>query len=150
MSALGVIQAALKTLIATDAATAALLANSPGAWAGTSGKAVYDDGAAPQGSSMPWVTVGVGTEIPQSTFRTRGWNCTVQAKVTAQGAESVGLAVIAALSALLMPNGGPRTLTVPGFTSAWVHDFAVQSTLVTTIGGVVTREWPVILRVMAT
>lgn len=150
MSALGNIYGALKTLIAADATTAALLASSPGAWSGTNGKAVYDDGAAPQGSSMPWITVGAGTEVPESTFRSRGWNCTIQVKVTAQGSEAVGHAIVRALSALLMPEPGPRELTVSGFVSCPVTEFTLQQTLVTTLAGQVTREWPVILRVFAT
>ncbi len=149
MSALGLVYTALKTAIATDATTAALIASSPGTWAGVSGKAVYDDGGAPQGGTMPWVTVGAGTEIPQSTLRARGWNCTVQVKVTAQGTEATGQAIVQALSALLFPDA-PKYLTVTGFTRCWVDEFTQQPTLVTTVAGVVTREWPVILRVYAT
>jgi hypothetical protein len=148
MSALGGIIAALKTLIATDGPTAALLA-STSAWQGTSGKAVFDDGGAPQGAAMPWVTVGAGTQFPSSTFRSRGWNCTVQVKVTAQGTEATGQAIVTALSALLYP-AAPLYLTISGFASAWVDDFSVQPTLVSTVAGVVTREWPIILRVYAT
>jgi hypothetical protein len=98
---------------------------------------------------MPWITVGAGTEIPFSSFRSRGWNCTVQVKVTAQGTEATGQAIVAALSALFMPPG-PFYITVAGFTSSWVDEFSVQPTLVTVVAGVVTREWPVILRVYAT
>jgi hypothetical protein len=149
MSALGLVYTALKTAIAADATTAALLASSPGAWAGVSGKAVYDDGGAPQGGTMPWITVGAGTEFPLNTFRSQGWNCTVQVKVTAQGTEAEGQAIVRALSALLFPEE-PVYLTVDGFTSCWVDEFAQQPTLVTTLASVVTREWPVILRVFAT
>ena len=156
MSALGGVIAALKTLCAADAGVAALLANSPGAWAGVNGKAVYDDGAAPQPTQAlpmstltPWITVGAGTEIPQGTLVRRGWDCTVQIKVTAQGPESVGLAVVAALSALLFPDGTRRTLTVAGFPTCAVMEFTVQPTLVSTVGGLVTREVPVIVRVYA-
>lgn len=148
MSALGGIYAALKTLIAADATTAALLASTV-AWQGTNGKAVYDDGAAPQGGLMPYITVGAGTEVPFSSFRSRGWNCTVQVKVTAQGTEATGQAIVSALSALFYPTA-PLYVAIGGFTSCWVEEFTVQPTLVTTIAGVVTREWPVILRVYAT
>lgn len=147
---MGGIHGALKTLIATDSATAALLANAPGAWAGTSGKAVYDDQTAPQGSAMPWVTVGAWTENLFSGFQKRGWNCTGQVKVTAQLSEEAGQDIVKALSILLAPDSGPRYLTVAGFPSTWVDDVSVQPTLVTTVSGVVTREWPVIVRVIAT
>lgn len=150
MSALGLVYTALKTAIAGDATTAALLASSPGAWAGVNGKAVYDDGGAPQGGTMPWITVGAGTEFPQNTLRARGWNCTVQVKVTAQGSEATGQAIVRALSVLLAPEEAPLFLTIDGFTRCWVDEFSQQGTLVTTLASVVTREWPVILRVYAT
>jgi hypothetical protein len=156
MSALGGVYAALKTLIATDATTAALIASAPFPGLGVSGKAVYDDGAAPQptqvvpmSSLTPYVTIGAGTAIQASGFRARGWNCTVQVKVTAQGSEATGQEIVRMLSALLLPNA-PRYLTVTGFTSSWVEDFTPQPTLVTVIGAVVTREWPIIVRVYAT
>lgn len=156
MSALGGIYAALKTACGTDGTVAALLASSPGAWAGVNGKAVYDDGAAPQPTQAsplstltPWLTVGAGTEVPFVTFRSRGWECTVQVKVTWQGPEATGQAIVRALSSLLVP-ASPLYLTVTGFTSSWVHELAPQQTLLSTIGGVVTRECPVILRVYAT
>lgn len=148
MSALGGIYTALKTLIGADATTAALLAASPGAWVGTNGKAIYDDGAAPQAGSMPYLTIGAGTEIPMSSLAQNGWNCTLQVKVTAQGAEAIGQAIVNSLSALLFPMPR-RYLTVAGFSTAVIQEFIVQPTLVTTIAGVVTREWPVILRVYA-
>lgn len=155
MAALGGIYAALKALIAADSGVAALIANAPAGKGG--GKAIYDDGDAPQASSVqpfstlsPYLTIGAGTEIAFSTFRKRGWNCTVQVKVVWSGAESTGIAIANALSTLLFQDGGPTTLTVSGFASSWVDDFSLQPTLVTTVAGVVTRELPVIVRVIAT
>jgi hypothetical protein len=149
MSALGGVYSALKTAIAADSGVAALLAAAPFAGAGVNGKAVYDEGAVPQLSAVPYLTVGAGTEFPQSTFRSRGWNCTVQVKVTARGSEASGHAIVEALSALLLPPG-PYELTVIGFTRSWVDEFTLQPTLIELIAGVTTRSWPVILRVMAT
>lgn len=149
MSALGGVYAALKALIGADATTAALLANSPGAWAGVNGKAIYDDGAAPQGSAMPWITIGAGTEIPQGTHGRNGWNCTLQVKVASQGPAATGEAIVAALSALLFPVGR-RYLTVTGFGTAVIGEFSRQPELISQVAGVTTREWPLILRVYAT
>jgi hypothetical protein len=154
MSALGSVFTALKTLIAATPSVTSLLAAAPAALGG--GPAIYDDGAAPQPTQAaplstltPWLTIGAGTEIQSSALRKRGWNCTLQVKVTALGNEAVGQAIVRALSALLAPDGGATYLTVVGFESSWVDDFSVQSTLVSTIGGAVTREWPIILRVYA-
>jgi hypothetical protein len=149
MSALGGIYTALKTLIATDA-TAALLANAPFSGAGGSPntKAVYDDGAAPQGGSYPLIVVGAGTSVQASSLGSRGWNCTVQIKPIAQSTTTVQ-AIVTALSTLLMPIP-PRTLTVAGFTSCWVDDFTEQPALIEVIAGVPTRSVPIIVRVYAT
>lgn len=154
MSALGGVYAALKTLIAATPAVTSLLATAPVALGG--GAAIYDDGAAPQPTQAqplstltPWLTVGAGTEVPFSTFRSRGWNCTVQVKLTGQISEAAGQTILAALSALLLPSD-PRYLTVAGFPSSWVDEANQQTPLVETIGGVLTRSWPVIVRVYAT
>lgn len=157
MSALGGIYAALKAEIGADAGVAALLAAEPVTGVGVNGRGVYDDGGAPQATQAkplsvisPYVTVGAGTEVPQSTFGSRGWNCTVQIKVTGLS-ESVGQAIVGALSGLLFPNSpSPKYLAVPGFSSTWVHEFTVQPTLVSSLAGIVTREVPVIVRVFAT
>ncbi|HJT96614.1 MAG TPA: DUF3168 domain-containing protein [Mycobacterium sp.] len=150
MSALGGIYTALKTLIATDATIAALLANAPFSGAGGSPntKAVYDDGAAPQNGSFPYITIGAGTSTQASSLGARGWNCTIQVKPIAQST-ATGQALVTALSALLMPVP-PRTLTVSGLTSCWVDDFNEQPPLIETIAGVPTRSVPIIVRVYAT
>lgn len=156
MSAIGGIHAALKTLIATDGATAALIANAPFPAAGVSGKAVYDDGSAPQPTQVtpmsalaPWVTVGAWTEVPFGVLGSRAWDCTGQVKVTAQGTEAQGQAIVAALSALLF-SLPPTYLTVAGFASCCIVEFQVQPVLLETLAGVLTRSWPVIVRVYAT
>lgn len=152
MSALGGIYTALKTLIATDATVAALLANAPFSGAGGSPntKAVYDDGAAPQVATggYPLITIGAGTSVQASTLGARGWNCTVQVKPIAQSTATVQ-SIVTALSALLMPVP-PRTLTVAGFTSCWVDDFNEQPALIELVGGVPTRSVPILVRVYAT
>lgn len=149
MSALGGIYAALKTLIGSDATTAALLGKEPFAGAGVNGKGVYDEGAAPQAAVFPFVTVGAGTEVPFTTHGSRGWNCTVQIKVIGQGSEAAGLAIVAALSDLLFPLPR-RRLTVAGYSDTWVDDFSVVPSLTETVAGVATKSWPVIVRVIAT
>lgn len=153
MSAIGVVHPALKTLIAATSGVTSLLATAPAALGG--GPAIYDDGAAPQPTQAtpmstltPWLTIGAWTEIQSSALRRRGWNLTGQVKVTAQGSEAVGQAIVRALSALLMPDDGAKYLTVAGFT-CWVADFSVQPTLIGTVGGPLTREWPILLRVYA-
>lgn len=152
---LGAVYAAVKAEIAADVATAALLANAPAARGG--GKAIYDDGEAPQPTQAvpmstltPLVTVGAGTAVQSSTLRKRGWNCSVQVKVIAQGTEATVQAIVAALSALFLPEPGAKYVTVAGFTSSWVADVSVQPTLLELVGGVTTRSVPVILRVYAT
>lgn len=148
MSALGYVYTALKTLIGSDVTTIALLAPEPFSGAGVNGKAIYDDGRAPQSATMPRVSVGAGTEIPAATLGANGWNCTVQVKATAQGSEATGQAIVAALSALLFPMPR-RTLSVAGFSSVVIQEFTVQPSLATVVAGVPVWEWPVILRVLA-
>lgn len=159
MSAIDVVHPALKTLIAATAGVTSLLATAPVALGG--GPAIYDDGAAPQptqatplSSLTPWLTIGAWTEIQSSALRKRGWNLTGQVKVTAQGTtaqgtEAVGQAIVRQLSSLLMPDTGAKYLTVSGFESCWVDDFSVQPALISTVGGPLTREWPILLRVYA-
>lgn len=154
MSALGSIYGALKTLIATDATTAALLANSPGVWVGTNGKAVYDDGEVPQFTAQqlltayPLVAVGAGTEVQASTLGVRGWNATVQVKPIAKTFDDVQ-EVATALSVLFLPVP-PRVLSLAGFTSCWIEDVAPQSALQENSAGTLLRSIPLIVRVYAT
>jgi hypothetical protein len=141
--ALGAVYAALRALLAADAPLVALLATAPV----TGGAAIYDEGGAPQLGTMPYLTIGAGTMVPFDTFQLMGWNCTVQIKAVGQISEAAGQAIVARLAALLSRG---RSLTVSGYTSAWCDEFQVQPTIVTTVAGIVTREWPVILRVFAT
>jgi hypothetical protein len=147
--ALGAVYTAIKALLAADGTTTALLATAPTGFGG--GPAIYDEGAAPSAATMPYLTIGAGTMVPFDTFRSMGWNCTLQIKVvgigSGVGSEAAGQAIVAALAALLSRG---RALTVTGYTSSWCDEFVVQPSFVSVVAGVTVREWPVILRVYAT
>jgi hypothetical protein len=117
--------------------------------------AIYDEGGVPQSSAMPYLTIGAGTQHRSNRFGaatgaantpTYGWNCTLQIKAVGQGTESVGLAIMHQVGTVLA-EGTP--LTLAGYESAWVDEFEMQPTIITTLAGIVTREWPAILRVRA-
>lgn len=142
---LGAIYAALKTLMAGSAPLTALIATKTLGGA----PAIYDDGSVPQGSTMPYLTIGLGTQNPSHTmgmpsFARYGWNCTVQIKAVGQGAESTGLAILGQVAAVCYEG---RELNLAGYTYSYCDEFSVQPTLITTVAGVTTREWPAILRV---
>lgn len=149
MSALGGIYTALKTLIATDTAVAALIVNAPfvGAGGSVNAKAVYDDGLAPQGGSYPLVAVGAGTSAQASSLASLGWNCTVQVKPIGKATDNVQ-GIVTVLSALLLTIPR-RPLTVPGFPSCWIEDVSEQPALYEIVAGVPTRSVPLIVRVYA-
>jgi hypothetical protein len=105
---------------------------------------------------MPYLTVGAGTQVPSHTFgdandptaKRYGWNCTVQIKGVGQGnisaSEGVGLAIMSKVLTVVK-EGTP--LTLAGYDSAWCDESQIFPTIITTLAGVTTREWPVILRV---
>lgn len=143
---LGSIYATLKTLLSASAPLAGLLATKT--LGGT--PAIYDEGAVPQGSAMPYLTIGAGTQVPFHTMGAPndpryGWNCTLQIKAVGQGNEASGLAILSAVVGVAYDG---RLLNLPGYGSSWCDEFTVQPTLVTTVAGVTTREWPGILRVI--
>src|SRR5678815_4682014 len=99
---LGSIYTALKALLAAHAPLTTLLAVK--ALGGT--PAIYDDGSVPQSSLMPYLTIGLGTQVPWHTMGMSntgryGWNCTVQIKAVGQGSEASGLAIISQVVAVL-------------------------------------------------
>jgi hypothetical protein len=145
---LGPIYTALKALMAAHVPLTTLLAVKT---LGVGVPAIYDDGSVPQASLMPYLTIGAGTQTrdhamgePGSTRY--GWNCTVQVKAVGQVAELTGLAIMSQVATALKEG---TTLTLAGYDRAWVDDFDLFPTLITTLAGVTTREWPAILRVKA-
>lgn len=144
---LGPIYSALKALLAASAPLSALLSTKAIGGA----PAIYDDGSVPQSSTMPYLTIGLGTQIPWHTMgepsaSRYGWECTVQIKAVGQGSEASGLAILSEVAAVCYEGKG---LGLSGYGSSWCDEFTVQPTLVTTLSGVITREWPAILRVFA-
>lgn len=142
---LGSVYAALKALMAGYAPLTALLATKTLGGA----PAIYDEGGVPQNSLMPYLTIGAGTQtkwhtMGMPTLAKWGWNCTVQIKAIGQGNEASGLAMLSQVAAVLYEG---RDLNLAGYGSSWCDEFTVQPTLVTTLAGVTTREWPAILRV---
>lgn len=143
--ALGAIYAALKSLMASYGPLTGLLATKT--LGGT--PAIYDDGGVPQGSLMPYLTIGLGTQNPWHTMGSHtmarwGWNCTMQIKAVGQGTEASGLAILSQVAVVCYEG---RELNLAGYATSWCDEFTVQPTLVTTLAGVMTREWPAILRV---
>jgi hypothetical protein len=141
------IYATLKALLVAYAPLTALISTKP-AGAG-SGPAVYDEGNVHQQATMPYLTMGAGTQVPDHTMGAFdsakwGWNCTLQIKVVGQVIESQGLLILSKVAELLYQG---RELNVSGYGSAWCDEFTVQPTISTTLAGVVTREFPAILRV---
>ena len=144
---LGSIYTAIKALLSAYAPLTALIAVK--ALGGT--PAIYDEGSVPQGSAMPYLTIGAGTQIPdhamgEDGLARYGWNCTLQIKAVGQGVEATGFAILSQVMTVLR-EGTP--LTLAGYTRAWCDECSVFPTIVTTQAGVVTREWPAILRVFA-
>jgi hypothetical protein len=142
---LGSIYTAIKALLAAHAPLTALIAVKP--LGGT--PAIYDDGSAPQAATMPYLTVGAGTQNPWHTMgepgsARYGWNCTLQIKAVGQGNEASGLTIMSTVATALR-EGTP--LTLAGYGAAWCDEFQMVPTLITVQAGVTTREWPAILRV---
>ena len=118
--------------------------------------AVYADGAVPQGAAMPYLTMGAATQVRDNRFGaattanpfpTIGWNCTLQIKAVGQGqGEDVGLAIMHEVGTVLREG---TNLTLAGYGSAFVDEFEIFPTLIETVNGIVTRQWPAILRVKA-
>lgn len=147
---LGAMFAALKALLVAYAPLTSLLKVAPAGYGG--GPAIYDDGDAPQlnpGTTMPYLVIGAGTQVPWHTMGEAGmgrwgWNCTVMIKAVGQGNEATGLAILSKVATVLY-EGQP--LTLAGYSSAWCDEITVQPTITTVLAGVTTREWPAILRV---
>jgi hypothetical protein len=118
--------------------------------------AIYADGAVPQGAAMPYLTMGAATQVRSNRFGATtvahafpkvGWNCTLMIKAVGQGkGEETGLAIMHEVGTVLREG---TTLTLAGYDSAFVDEFELHPTIITTLAGVVTREWPAILRVRA-
>lgn len=143
---------ALRALLVADATLTGLIAAAPSGLGG--GPGIYADGAVPQGAAFPYLTMGAGTQNPQHTMGDAGdtsaprwgWNCTLQLKAVGQGqGEDQGLAIMDAVGKVLYEG---RNLIVPGYTSAYCDEWNMQPTLIDTVAGVTTREWPAILRVL--
>ena len=145
---LGLVYTALKSILVSHAPLTALLATKS---IGSGAPAVYDEGeAAVQGARVPYITVGVGTQIPFHTMGPEGsarfgWNCTVQIKGVSQGAELAGLAIMSEVAKAL-PDG--KELTIAGYSNAWSEEFIMQPTIIEQVAGVTTRSAPAIVRVM--
>lgn len=143
--ALGPIYVAIQALLAAAGPLTALISTKP--LGGT--PAVYDDGGVLQAATMPYLTVGAGTQMPWHTMgeigsARYGWNCTLQIKAVGQITEAAGLAIMSQVATALR-EGTP--LTLAGYSSAWCDEFELFPTLITVQAGVTTREWPAILRV---
>jgi hypothetical protein len=126
---LGSIYAALKTALAGAAPLAALISTKRIGGA----PAVYDEGeAAVQGATLPYVTVGAGTQVPFHTMgpvgsARYGWNCTVQVKAVSQGTEAASLAILSQVAVALYEG---RDLGLAGYATSWVEEFTVVPTLI--------------------
>lgn len=115
------------------------------------GPAIYDDGTAPQGATMPYVTIGAWTQTPEHTLVPNGvgygWNCTGQLKAVGQNRSSEDpiRRIMSRIFTLLYQG---RRLSVAGYGSAYCDDFVLQPTLKTIVSGVITFEVVAILRVI--
>ncbi len=140
---------ALRALLVADVTLTGLIAAVPAGLG--SGPGIYAEGAVPQGATFPYLTMGAGTQVPDHTMGAPnmarwGWNCTLQIKAVGQGkGEDEGLAIMDAVGQVLYDG---RPLTVTGYGTAYCDEWTVQPTLVTTLAGVTTREFPAILRVL--
>lgn len=145
------IYAALKALMAAHAPLTALIGTKP---VGT-GPAIYGEGAVPQAATSgdawsPYVTVGAGTQVSRDTLgmdgtAKYGYSCTLQVKVVGQRiSEEAGMKILSAARYPIRPG---LDLTLTGYQFAYVDTFEIYPTLVTTEAGVITRQWPAIVRV---
>lgn len=144
------IYAAVKALLAAHAPLVALIGTKPIA---PGGPAIYDDGAVPQAATStdgwrPYLTIGAGTQVPRHTIGPHGsakygWNCTFQVKAIGQISEASGGAIVTQIAAVLYDG---RDLNLAGYESSWTEEFTSHPTIITTVAGVTTREWPVIVR----
>lgn len=140
------IDTALRALLALNATLTGLLASKPSSQGG--GQAIYPDGEVYQGQTFPYLTIGAWTQVadhrlsPDSSGY--GWNCTVQIKAVGQRTEAPLLAVMNQVFASF-PQG--QSLSVAGYSRAFLDEFNLQPSLKTVAAGVVTIEVPAILRV---
>lgn len=139
------IQDALIAVLEADSTLAGLLSTKPTSRGG--GPAIYDDGDAPQGATMPYLTIGAWTQVgfhslaPDATGY--GWNCTVQFKAVGQRMTVLYQVMGAALA--VFPQG--QNLDVTGYASAWTDEVTVHPMLKEILAGVPTYQLPAILRV---
>lgn len=140
-----VIQTALVDLLEADTTLAGLLATRPTSRGG--GPAIYDDGEAPQGATMPYLTIGAWTQVGFHNLAPGvngyGWNCTVQIKAVGQRLSTLYTVMSAAVA--VFPQG--QAIDVTGYASAWTDEMNVQPMLKEILGGVATFQLPAILRV---
>lgn len=154
----GPITTAVKTLLAADAPLTALIGTKSVGMG--SGPAIFDEGSAQQdyfkvpagtAAPKPYLTIGAWTQVPDHTMgpvgsARFGWNCTGMIKVVGQGDEASGVAIRTQVAAVLYDG---RDVILAGYSNAWTEEFTAYPTLVTTLAGVTTREWPAIVRVKA-
>lgn len=154
---LGGIYAAIRAALIDDPALQGLLA--PDA-RDSSLPAVYFDGAVPQTATRPYLTMGLGTQVPEHRMGTPdraryGWDCTLQLKaVSEQKGDDQNLSILDAVGAVLFDGMDLKAVGSPGFLSdygtVWADEWRVLPTLVTSDhAGKLLRETPAILRVQA-
>ena len=139
---LGSVYAAVKALLAASGPLTALLSVKP-----LGGAAIYDEGSVVQQATMPYLTIGAGTQNPDNRLASSiGHNCTFQVKAVGKLSEANGLAILSQVAAVLYEG---RSLALLGYSDAWVEEFSVQPTLQELIAGEVVRSWPAIVRARA-
>ncbi len=125
---------AIRALLVADGTLTGLIATAPAAVGG--GPGVYAEGAVPPGATLPYLTLGAGTQVPDHTMGGSGsgrwgWNCTVQLKAVSQGkGDDQALGIMGAAGQVLYDN---RPLTVTGYTQAACDEWNQQPTIITTV-----------------
>lgn len=138
------VYAEVKALLAASAPLTALLSTKP---LGASVPAIYDEGAVLQAATMPYLTIGAGTQNPDNRLNSAiGHNCTFMVKAVGKLSEANGLTIMSKVAAVLYEG---RSLALLGYSDAWCEEFTVQPTIQEIIGGEIVRSWPAIVRVRA-
>lgn len=140
------VDTALRALLVANATLTAAIATKPTALGG--GAAIYEDGKVPQGATLPYLTIGAWTQVPENSFAPDstgyGYNCTCQIKAVGQTTETALMSVMSKVFAVV-PQG--QAITVSGYTHSWTDEFVLHPTLKEVVGGVTTLSVPAILRV---